>query len=112
MILLPIRTIPEKNKRERWWVTAKRVKEQRSLARMFTIQKITGVTRSPKKILLRRVSPRFLDVPDGLSCALAAIRDGVADAFGTDDSQRAGIEWTYDQRQGKPPCVEVELFFE
>jgi hypothetical protein len=53
-----------------------------------------------------------LDVPDGLSCALAAIRDGVADAFSTDDSVRAGITWEYDQRKGKPPCVEVELFYE
>jgi hypothetical protein len=111
MILIPIRTIPEKNRREHWTVSSKRTQEQRSLTTMFVNQKkVPG--RKPTRILLRRVSPRFLDVPDGLSCALAAIRDGVADAFGTDDSVRAGITWEYAQKKGKPPCVEVELFYE
>jgi hypothetical protein len=110
MIRIPIRTVSEANQREHWRVRNQRTGEHRALATMFVNRsKVPG--RKPARVLLRRVGAKLLD-DDNLRGSMKACRDGIADAFQTDDSPTSGIEWQYDQRRGKPPCVEVEIFYE
>jgi len=110
MIRIPIRTVSEANQRESWRNRHRRTSEHRSLSTMFVnSNKVSG--RRPTRILLRRVGVQLLD-DDNLQGSMKACRDGIADAFGTDDGPNSGITWEYSQKKGKPPCVEVEIFYE
>ncbi len=55
----------------------------------------------PCVVRLVRIGVKQLD-DDNLRGALKAVRDGVADWLGTDDSERAGITWQYGQELCKP----------
>lgn len=100
-ITLPIRTVSEANQREHWARKATRVKRQRTIARMACNLKLShlDVSKTPLLVTLARVSPRKLD-DDNLRGALKAVRDGVADALGTDDGGHGRITWEYQQWTG------------
>lgn len=100
-ITLPIRTVSEANQREHWAKKAKRTRTQRNVARMVCNLKLShlDVTKTPLLVTLARVSPRKLD-DDNLRGALKAVRDGVADALGTDDGGHGRIVWEYQQWTG------------
>lgn len=52
-------------------------------------------------VTMVRIGPSTLDVGDNLPGAFKPVRDGIADALGSDDRNPL-IEWRYDQRKGTP----------
>ena len=95
---------------------SKRVAEQRGLARIVVQSQTTLAQRQALALgcsaRLIRIAPRLLhDVSESAPSALAAVRDGVADALGLDDrdaSMGGLIAWSYGQQRG-PYGVRVEL---
>lgn len=100
-LVLPIQTVSEANCRDHWRAKAKRVKQQRLIARA-----LTPATPISCVVTLVRVSYRALD-DDNLRSALKAVRDGVADKLGVNDRDPS-VQWRYDQARGEP-CVHVTL---
>jgi len=107
--VFPIRTQSEANKagHEHWRVTAGRRKAQRAEATLMWRSYLRGAPK-PRAVKLTRVAPRDLD-SDNLPPSFKALRDGIADAIGCDDSARAGIEWLYDQERGEPKQYAVKV---
>lgn len=103
---IPIRTMTESNTGGHWRTRARRAKEQRQVATLFTNAYLTGGA-VPKRVKLTRISRGKLDSHDNLASALKHVVDGIADAFEVDDG-RSGIRWEYDQAVGKEPAVVVE----
>ena len=109
-----IHTVSEPNRRgEHWSVAQKRSNPQRLTAKQYTRQVLGYPADMPKPstVKLIRIAPRDLD-DDNLRGALKHVRDGVADAFGCDDSARAGIRWDYGQEKPTTPrfyAVRVEV---
>jgi hypothetical protein len=103
-VFLPLRCLNESNRRGRGddrWAKAKRAKEQRNAANIaMRCARHPGymVTRRdlPAAITLTRYGPRRMD-DDGNQRALKAVRDGVADAFGTNDGPDGGLTFEYRQ---------------
>lgn len=95
---------------------AKRTAAHRGLARMVVQAKTTMAQRETLAygcaIKLVRIAPRLLfDVSESCPSALAAVRDGVADALGLDDRDASTgglIAWSYAQERG-PYGVRVEM---
>lgn len=58
-------------------------------------------------VTLTRISPRAFD-DDNLRAALKPLRDGIADAMGSDD-RNPKIVWRYQERYGGPRVHEVEV---
>lgn len=130
-LILPIRTVSESNARGHWATRARRAKPQRRAAGLAVraVCPLEWVQRRPRpktasernlvpaigeaechnvSVLLVRVAPRLLD-DDNLRGALKAVRDGVADALGTDDRDPR-IQWAYTQRQRrKTYAVEIHM---
>lgn len=111
MLEIPIRTVSEANRREHWAPKAKRVAEQRALARMMTQQHASAIPRYPLTITLTRIAPRSLDMDDNLNGSMKAIRDGIADALGIKDNDTR-VWWRYAQEQGPPKWYAVWVDFE
>ena len=131
IVVLPIRTVSELNARGHWATRARRAKPQRRAAGLAVraVCPPEWVQRRPRpktasernlvpaigeaechnvSVLLVRVAPRLLD-DDNLRGALKAVRDGVADALGTDDRDPR-IQWAYTQRQQrKTYAVEIHM---
>lgn len=133
-ISLPIHAISEANVRSNRFAKAKRVKEQRKVAKKSLLEVIDdpAVNRSkeplfawrdgpPKKktwgplspvkplaVVLTRVGARPLD-NDNLATSCKAVRDGIADALGVDDGDEEACTWDYKQRKGKPKEYAVEV---
>ncbi len=107
---LPLRTVSEKNQREHWSRRAKRVAAQRGMAKLACWSACYPLRGKPVTVLLTRVSPFALDQGDNIAAALSAVRDGVADALGTNDRDPL-VTWKYDQRRGaaKEYAVAVQL---
>jgi hypothetical protein len=119
--LIPVKTVSEANTRGHWSQRAKRAKEQRQAAYLrcyMASMSAAGGGVHPrtlpylfgrKRIVidLTRVSPGTLD-DDNLRSALKATRDGIADALGLDDRDKA-LTWTYQQRRGKKGQYEVHV---
>lgn len=130
-LTLPIRTVSESNARGHWAARARRAKPQRWAAGLAVraVCPPEWVQRRPRPktasecnlapaigeaechnvtVTLVRVAPRLLD-DDNLRGALKAVRDGVADALGTDDRDPR-IQWAYQQRkQPKTYAVEIHM---
>jgi hypothetical protein len=130
-LTLPIRTVSESNARGHWATRARRAKPQRRAAGLAVraVCPPEWVQRRPRpktasernlvpaigeaechnvSVLLVRVAPRLLD-DDNLRGALKAVRDGVADALGTDDRDPR-VQWAYTQRQqSKTYAVEIHM---
>jgi hypothetical protein len=106
---IPVRTFSEANRREHWARKAKRVKAQRTAARMLTRANLPNgsVPEAVERciVTLTRIAPRRLD-SDNLAGSMKAVRDGIADALGRDDGSD-WYEWRYDQKQGKNYSVQV-----
>ena len=114
-ILLAIRTESEANLRENWHVKAKRVQTQRQITRVMVGQHRKDwrddLPGAAYVITLTRVAPRPLDT-DNLARSFKAIRDGIADALGTDDSARSNLRWRYAQEKGSPKQYAVRIQIE
>lgn len=95
---------------------SKRTKAHRGLAALMVNAQTTRTQRDELargcSVKLIRVAPRRLwDTSESAPSALAAVRDGVADALGVDDrdAEEGGlVAWTYGQEQG-PYAVRIEL---
>jgi hypothetical protein len=104
-VRIPMRTGNGLNDRLHHFARARKVKEARGNARMVVMQRARNWT-LPCTITLTREGPGTLD-DDNLPGALKAIRDGIADAFGTDD-RTPKIQWKYDQVRTREWGVLVE----
>lgn len=112
-ILIPIHTVSEPNLREHWRKRANRTRNQRTATRaivhaqLYREKIVTG--KKPLIISLTRIAPRALD-SDNLAGSFKAVRDGIADALGTDDGSPL-LEWRYGQEKGGPRqyavCIEI-----
>lgn len=104
-LLLPIRTVSEPNVRQHWAARARRVSEQRMVARVAVrAAKVRDLVRA---VQLTRLAPRHLD-DDNLQAALKAVRDGVADALGINDGD-AAVRWRYAQERARIYGVQVTV---
>jgi len=94
------------NAREHWRARASRVRREREAAHWTLLD----AKRPPLPVVVRliRVAPRSLD-DDNLQGVFKAIRDGVADAYGIDDKDRARIRFEYDQERGAPHQYGVRI---
>jgi len=114
-LLLAIRTESEANLHEHRMAKAKRTKLQRSVIknRIGQVRKDFGLGYSSRIyiVTLTRIAPRYLD-DDNLPRSFKAIRDGVADALGTDDSARSNLRWRYAQEKGPPKRYAVRIQIE
>jgi len=116
-LVLPIRTVSEKNTHEFWAKKAKRVKGQRAFVTL-AIKSATGGSAhgyldwfpNGVTVTLTRIAPRALD-DDNTRQATSAVRDGIADAFGTHDRDPR-IDWAYAQRRGGVGQYAVEILIE
>jgi hypothetical protein len=115
--LLAIRIESEANLSGHWRGKAARVKLQRSITRTMVGQKLREIGVRPGDLLagegnclvvLTRVAPRPLD-DDNLARSLKAVRDGVADAFKTDDGVKSKLKWRYGQEKGPPKQYAVRI---
>lgn len=88
------RTVVSKNSREHWAVKAKRTKRERASARIQGLSILRRGMTLPIKVTFTRYGPTILDT-DNFTSSMSALRDGIADAFGVDDSKGSGIEWEY-----------------
>lgn len=94
----------------------KRIKKHRALAKMFVTAGTTQAQRDELAngcaVRLIRIAPRRLfDASESKQSALAAVRDGVADALNVDDrdAEEGGlVAWSYEQEIG-PYGVRIEL---
>jgi len=117
--ILAVRIRSEANLSGHWRAKAARVKSQRSLTRTMTSQKLRELGLRPANLLagdgclvvLTRIAPRSLD-DDNLARSLKAIRDGVADAFKTDDGIKSKLKWGYTQEKGRPKQYAVRIQIE
>jgi hypothetical protein len=114
-LLLAIRTESEANLQEHHMAKARRTKLQRSVIknRIGQVRKDFGLWDSTRAyiVTLTRIAPRSLD-DDNLPRSFKAIRDGVADALGTDDSARSNLRWRYAQEKGPPKQYAVRIQIE
>jgi hypothetical protein len=81
-----------------------RTRERRRI-RSVTLQLVTphllhlrGIELPPLLVTLTRLSAGTMD-DDGLASSLKAVRDGVAQAVGIDDGDRARLRFRYEQRK-------------
>ena len=79
-----------------WRAAAKLSKTQKNMGYLLgrALSKI-----APKVVLMTRVAPRDLD-DDNLATAFKSIRDGLAAAWGVDDSPAGPVVWRYSQERG------------
>ena len=98
------------NERVHWRQRRRLSKSQRDIAHWHVlINRDPSVPlQMPLAVTMVRVSPRLLD-DDNLATAFKNVRDGIADAFGVDDSPSGPIEWTCAQRKGSPACAEIQI---
>jgi len=104
VIKLPVKTVSEANIREHWALKARRARNQRQTALLFTQLAVRKFKPSwfPVKgklvITITRIGVRQLD-DDNLARAHKAVRDGIADALKVDDGDDR-LSWCYEQRRG------------
>lgn len=109
IVTLPIRTLSEMNMRQCWQARARRVREQRGLARLVVAGTLAHEpVKPPCEVHVTRCAPSGGLDDDNLRSALKAVRDGIADALGIDDGSDA-VVWRYDQRRSKPGVWSVEI---
>mgnify|MGYP001559218095 CR=1 FL=1 len=108
-LVLPIRTVSEANVHGKMRAKMRRVKEQRTVARMLVGPHVAGdIPGFPLVVRLTRLGPRSLD-DDNLRSALKAVRDGVTDGLGLADDSDIRLAWEYDQTKSKEYNVVVEF---
>ena len=113
-ITLPIKTVPESNRREHWAQKHRRTSAQRMIAYNILRAEINAAKVKCSEITLTRIAPRELD-DDNLATSFKAVRDGVADwlcgKYKKGNDRIPGLQWKYSQRRGTPKhyAVEVEI---
>lgn len=103
-LIIPMPLPSLANMRGAWQKRARIIKQQRGLvAGAMRSRFVVSVDGSLPCLVvtLTRIAARPLD-GDNWQAAAKACRDGVADAFGCDDSAKAPIEWRYQQERGAP----------
>lgn len=114
-MIMPIKTISEANVKEHWGAKSRRAKSQRRIAKLHVHNYIQALPRGYLDMLKRngmiitliRINrtAHVLD-DDNLARSLKAVRDGVAEAIGLDDGNKA-YTWKYEQRKESAYAVEV-----
>jgi len=105
---IPIKTVSEANQSEHWAKKAKRAKNQRSGAYMYSLQACNNkLPPKPWLIILTRCGKRYLD-EDNNAGSLKHVQDGICDAIGIDDGDKSN-KYVYRQRKEKEYFVEVEI---
>lgn len=95
---IPIKTVAGLNAREHHMKRARRVKGERTLARLMTQQHARSAV-LPIVVTMTRQSAGQTD-DDNLQGACKAVRDGIADVFGIGDNTPS-IQWRYAQERVK-----------
>jgi hypothetical protein len=103
-----IRTVNALNVREHPQARARRARAERGYAHMWVLANRDKLPALPMTVTLTRLGPRTLDT-DGLAAALKHVRDGIADAYGCDDSATAPITWGYEQQKAKDYGVRITI---
>ena len=97
------------NERLHWRARYKLSRNQRQGAHMDTLAAMgRHRPRKPVTVTMTRVSRQRLD-DDNVAGAFKSIRDGIADAFGVDDSPSGPITWKYAQRRGVLARAEITI---
>lgn len=91
-----------------WSKQHRHASEQRELGQMLTRRSLGPVEGGKWLVTFKRIAPCPLD-SDNLASAFKSIRDGVADALGTDDKWMGNIEWAYDQTKAKAYGIRIEI---
>lgn len=117
-IEIPLRTVSEANARGSWHSKGRRTAENRAFTASFVrsamrrrIKTLPYAPAFPTAVKLTRLAKgrNRLD-DDNLRAALKAVRDGVADGLGCDDSARSGITWDYAEEIKQPDWgVRIEI---
>ena len=109
---LPLKLVNSTNVREHWSKRARRAKEQRGLAKMFTANSWTMLQQiqhfGTYEVKITRIGKRLMD-DDGVQASAKNVRDGIADALQVDDGDLGLIRFSYAQRLGKSYAVEIEI---
>ncbi len=98
------------NERVHWSKRSRLSRLQRQGAYLETraAMPIKDPMKLPVTVTMTRVSVRRID-DDNLAGAFKSIRDGIADAFGVDDSPSGPITWRYARRGGASACAEITI---
>lgn len=102
-VMLPLRLVSVLNVREHHMARARRTKRHR-LAAALTLRAAYGsAERLTGRLIVTftRIAPRPLDCGDNLEASCKALRDGVADWLGIDDSDPR-VTWRCAQARGGP----------
>lgn len=113
-VTLPIRTPNPSNGSQFSWTKVRQRKQQRGTACIMTkvqLNRQPQLFSYPIIVTLIRVSAGELD-SDGLQAALKSVRDGIADAFGEDDSERSRLRFVYQQEKCKRGAFGVKVRIE
>lgn len=105
--VMPIRLVSEPNARGHWGKRHGRASEQRGLARALAHSRGVHRMRPPCVVTITRIGKRRLD-DDNAVASCKAVRDGVADALGIDDSDPR-VEWRYEQETKQAYAVRVRV---
>jgi len=103
-VTIPMKIPSAANLREHHMAKARRVKAQRSAARLYLLDAENRGARRPALpvvVTLTRIAPRKLDAHDNVRHALKGVVDGIADWLKLRDDD-ARIEWRYAQEKGAP----------
>lgn len=113
---LPLRLVCATNAREHFRVVAKRKKEQRDLAALWTrgnarMLVIKDVCADPFRfrVTITRCGPRKMD-SDNVATSAKYVRDGIADGLGVDDGDENKIVFEY--KQARTPLHACQVLIE
>ena len=109
-VILPLHTINQMNGSHRHWrvVSTRRKRERGTAAMLVRNQLVRTGTKPPATVTITRLSAGELG-DDGLRSALKSVRDGVADAFGVDDSAKSPLRFEYAQEKCKRGAYAVRV---
>lgn len=94
------------NAREHWRARSSRTRREREAAHWTLLD--AKRPKLPVVVRLVRIAPRMLD-DDNLVGVFKGIRDGVADAYGIDDRDKAKIQFICEQERGAPHQYGVRI---
>lgn len=109
---MPLKIVSEANLRSHWIPKARRAKSHRHIGFVMTRAKLGPpcFLGRPFVVTLTRIAPRQLD-SDNLAIGFKAVRDGIADALGINDGDKA-VTWNYTQERGKPKQYAARVVIE
>ncbi len=113
-LTLPLRTTRGQNDRLHWAAQHRKIKRERGTACMLTRLALNREPRLfsyPVIVTLTRLSSGQLD-DDNLRGSLKSVRDGIADAFNEDDSERSRLRFVYAQEKCKRGAFGVKVRIE